>query len=234
MAKQIIFLLCALLMVCNAKRFEPRDLIDEAEKQLEELQKIVQGQILVAHGNIKSLETDFLTYSSNVLETGRIAIQQEAETINSELTTIKNLGDATDTDISSCLYDREDFLEQMPGDYIERMNECVRVIDEEALGILDSAKYIVDIAINKVHEHENQFRQCGGNLLCISPLLNEIQLDKIRLPQNIKTEVQAADGHLTILKLSIENCSDQNSSEYTTEAGSVIALIADCVDQMLE
>jgi SMC interacting uncharacterized protein involved in chromosome segregation len=67
-------------------------LIDEAEKQLEELQKIVQGQILVAHGNIKSLETDFLTYSSHVLETGRIAIQQEAETINSELTTIKKLG----------------------------------------------------------------------------------------------------------------------------------------------
>jgi DNA polymerase III alpha subunit (gram-positive type) len=90
MAKSVVFL-CALLAVSHGKLLTPRDLADEAEEQLDELKSFVQGDILVAHADLQSLQTAVLTYSDNILKNGAIEIQQEAEAVDGQLTTIKRL-----------------------------------------------------------------------------------------------------------------------------------------------
>jgi hypothetical protein len=158
----------------------PRDLADEAEKQLEELRNIVQGDILVAHDDLQSLETAFKTYSDNILKNGAIEIQQESEAVDGQLTTIKDLAHTAGKDVSSCTDIREEVLERLPESYIVAMGNCIGTINNEAQRILDSSTYIVDISINKVNELEFQLRQCRGDILCISPLVTEISLSKIR------------------------------------------------------
>jgi hypothetical protein len=74
----------------------------------------------------------------------------------------------------------------------------------------EQCQYFIDVVINKVHNLEFQLGQCREDLFCISPLIAEIELDKIRLPQNIKSEVSSAEGLLTRLKLSVIQCSDDN------------------------
>jgi DNA polymerase III alpha subunit (gram-positive type) len=88
MAKSVVFL-CALLAVSHSKLLTPRDLADEAEEQLDELKSIVQGDILVAHNDLQTLQTDFLIYSDNIVKNGAIEIQQEFEAVDGQLTTIK-------------------------------------------------------------------------------------------------------------------------------------------------
>jgi hypothetical protein len=50
------------------------------------------------------------------------------------------------------------------------------------------------------------------------------------LPQNIKTEVQAAESILTTLKLSTQGCSDDRVAEYTSEANSILVYITACAE----
>jgi hypothetical protein len=232
MAKLVVFL-CALLALSHGKLLTPRDLADEAEEQLDELKSIVQGDILVAHNDLQTLHTDFLTYSENIAENGAIEIQQEFEAVDGQLTTIKDLAHSAGKDVSSCTNIREEVLGRLPGRYIEAMGDCIGNIINEAQRMLESSKYIVDISINKVHELDFQLRQCRGDILCISPLVTEISLSKIRLPQNIKTEVQAAQSTLTTLKLSTQGCSDDRVAEYTSEANSILGDITACVDRII-
>jgi hypothetical protein len=233
MAQGIIFLLCVFLTVSNAKLVKPRDLIEEVEQELVELSRIIQSEIFVAHNRLQFARTDFITYDSNVLSTGAIAVQQEAETLVAQLNTIKDLSHAAGQDISSCTNVREEELEDLPGRYIEQMSECIGVVEKEAFGILDDAKYVIDISMNKVHEIEFHLKQCQGDLLCISPLVTEIQLNRVRLPQNIKAEVQAAESTLSTLELSTQACSEDRIAEYTVEGNAILQDITACVDRII-
>jgi hypothetical protein len=211
----------------------PRDLADEAAKQLEELRNIVQGDIMVAHDDLQSLETAFTTYSDNIVKNGAIEIQQESEAVDGQLTTIKDLAHSAGKDVSSCTDIREEVLERLPESYIVAMGDCIRNVNYQAQQILYSSSYIVDISINTVYNLEYQLAQCSGDILCISPLVTEISLYKIRLPQNIKTEVQAAESTLTTLRLSSQGCSDDRVAEYTSEANSILGDITACVDRVI-
>jgi hypothetical protein len=208
-------------------------LADEAQKQLDELQSIVQGDILVAHDDLQSLETAFLTYSDNIVKNGAIEIQQESEAVDGQLTTIKDLAHSAGKDVSYCTDIREEVLERLPESYVAAMGDCIRTINYQAQQILYSSSYIVDVIINKVYSLQSQLAQCRGDILCISPLVTEISLSKIRLPQNIKTEVQAAESTLTTLRLSSQGCSDDRVAEYTSEANSILGDIIACVDRII-
>ncbi|KAJ3627037.1 hypothetical protein MTP99_014445 [Tenebrio molitor] len=233
MANLVVFLLFALLGVSHSKLIRPRDLADEAQEQLDELQSIVLGDIIVAHYDFQSYRTAFTTYSDNTLKNGAIEIQQESEEVDAQLTTIKDLVHSAGKDVSSCIDIREEVLERLPESYIVPMGDCIGTINNEAQRILDSSTYIVDISFNKVNELKFQLQQCRGDILCISPLVTEISLSKIRLPQNITTEVQAATSILTSLKLSTQGCSDDKVAEYTSEANSILGDIIACIDRII-
>jgi hypothetical protein len=235
MNKQVFLLLLAFIakQVNSTVLKAPRDLVDEAEKQLEELKSTVQGQIIVAHNDLQTIEIDFLSNSNNILQVGTIAIQQEQSTVDGQITQIKELAHAANKDISSCTDIREELLSRLPGEYNEMLRNCIFGKNREEAQIVADAKYIVDVAVNKVHNLEFQFRQCRDDLLCISPLITEIELDKIRLPQNIRTEVNAAQALLTTLKLSVAQCSDQNVSEYTSDANAILQDIISCADRII-
>jgi hypothetical protein len=235
MNKQVFVLLLAFIAIqVNSTVLKaPRDLVDEAERQLEELKSTVQGQIIVAHNDLQTIEVDFLSNSNNILQQAVIAIQQEQSTVDEQITQIKELAHAANEDISSCTDIREELLSRLPAEYNEMLRNCIFGKNREEARVVADAKYIVDVAVNKVHNLEFQFRQCRDDLLCLSPLITEIELDKIRLPQNIRTEVSAAQALLTTLKLSVAQCSDQNVSEYTSDANAILQDIISCADRII-
>ncbi|EEZ97905.1 hypothetical protein TcasGA2_TC000290 [Tribolium castaneum] len=232
MARPIV-ILCVLFAFANAKHFSPRDLIDEATRQLEELKQIVHGDILVAHDDLSDLVIAFKTYADTNQKQAIVAVQQEAQSIDSQLQTVKDLGHAAGVDISSCINVREPLLRKLPGHYAQAISNCTYGLDGEADAIAHNARYIVDVTINQVHRLELELENCKGEILCISPLITEIELNKIRLPQNIKTEVQATQSVLTTLRISVQACGNDNVAQYTTEASSILNDIINCVDRLL-
>lgn len=162
-----------------------------------------------------------------------VSLQQEAESIHSQLQTLKDLANAAGKDISSCTNVREEYLQQLVARWVNNLIECAQSLVQEAQTLVQNGQYIVDININKVFALEHQLDICGEDILCISPLITEIQLNKIRLPQNIKTEVQATESLLTTLKVSVQSCIDGGVAEYTVQAGEVLGDIAACVDRII-
>ncbi|XP_044258097.1 uncharacterized protein LOC123007107 [Tribolium madens] len=231
--KQVIFVVGAILASSKALFITPRDLIDDATKQLEELKSIVQGQILVAHSDLQQVQQDFQTYGANSAESAAVNIQQEKDTIDSQLQTIKDLAHSAGKDVSACTDIRETVLDRLPRSYVDEMNRHIAGLISEVGTILSDARYIVDISINKVHSLEHQLEKCKGDILCISPLITEIQMNKIRLPQNIKTEVQAAESLADTLKVSVNDASEQNVAQYTSEASSILGDITACVNRII-
>ncbi|RZC34522.1 hypothetical protein BDFB_003798, partial [Asbolus verrucosus] len=193
-------------IIINEVNSLPRDIIDEAKTQLEELKRIVQGDIFVAHDDLQALRVDFLTDSDTTVKEGTVEIQQEHETIWAQLQTIKELAIQANKDISPCTNIREELLNRLPGVFIDQMGYCMGAQVREADKFLQDSAYIIDININKVHELEHQLNRCGDSIQCVAPIVTEIDLDMIRLPQNIKTEVQAVGSLLTTLKISVQNC----------------------------
>ncbi|XP_044258096.1 uncharacterized protein LOC123007106 [Tribolium madens] len=232
MARQLV-LLCVLFAIANAEHFAPRDLIDEATRQLEQLKQTVHGDILVAHDTLRNYVVAFDTFLDTTLREAVVSVQQEAESIDSQLQTIKDLGHSAGKDITKCTKGREPFLRRLSGHYIEAISNCTHGLMGEAEAIAKDAKYIVDITINQVHRLEHELAKCKGEILCISPLLTEIELNKIRLPQNIKTEVQATQSVLVTLRISGQSCGNDHIAQYTTEATSILGDITACVDRII-
>jgi hypothetical protein len=208
-------------------------LVDEAEKQLEDLKGKVQGQVTVAHNDLQILETDFRTITYNEFDEGGITIEQEQTIIVTQINQIKDFANTANKDISSCVDVRQELLDRLSREYTNLLRNCLFGMNREGGGIISSAMIFIDVVINKVRNLEFQFGQFREDLFCISPLITEIELDKIRLPQNIKSEVSSAEGLLTRLKLSVIQCSDDNISGYINDANAMLQDIIGCADKIL-
>ncbi|XP_063908617.1 uncharacterized protein LOC135126523 [Zophobas morio] len=233
MASKATFLLFVFLAFASAKIWTPRDLADQVREELEALEALVHGEILAAHNDLSDALSNFLTNSGNVANEATISIQQEKQTIDTTLQSIKDLAHVVNVDISPCTNIREQSLNRLPERLTREMNSCITDVNTRASSTASDGRYLVDVIINKVHNLEFQLRQCGDDLLCIAPLLTEIELDKVRLTNCVKTEVQAVEGLLTTLRLSVQTCSDSKVAQYITEAFGILGDIQACADRLI-
>jgi hypothetical protein len=127
--------------------------------------------ILEAHDNLDSLSTNLLSYSDSTVEDGGIAIDQVHETVNSQLTQIKELAASANKDITKCLSGREQLINKLPAERKERLRVCVVKQNEEAANIVDGSKYVVDVTINKVDSLRFQVGRAMGASCVFPPLL---------------------------------------------------------------
>jgi hypothetical protein len=211
----------------------PYDLVDEVYSQIDDLRALVQGVILVAHDNLDSFSTSLLSYSNSVVEDGGIAIDQVHETVNSQLTQIKELAASANKDISRCTSGREQMINKLPTELKERLRVCVVKQNEEAANIVDGSKYVVDVVINKVDSLRFQVGSCDGSILCVSPIVTEVEKAKIELPQQIDVEVLEAEGFVGDLKVIVEECSDNNVADFTGYVTDLVVQISDCANKII-
>ncbi|KAJ3665290.1 hypothetical protein Zmor_000791 [Zophobas morio] len=233
MAKQSLIIFCILFLVINASDPEPRDLVEEAYQQLFELQNIAYGEIFVGRDRLQHLQREFGDDAQKVAQKANLDIEQEHETINIQLTTIKDLALSAGKDISSCTNNREDLLNSLPANYNEQISSCMAGVAQLAATAVTDSRYFIDILINKVHQFGYQLDLCYENFECISPLLTQILLERVRIPQVVREEVQNCETIISELELSVQNCADESVAEYTVEASGILAEITDCVDEII-
>jgi hypothetical protein len=211
----------------------PYDLVDEVYAQIDELRALIQGVILEAHDNLDSLSTNLLSYSDSTVEDGGIAIDQVHETVNSQLTQIKELAASANKDITKCLSGREQLINKLPAERKERLRVCVVKQNEEVANIVDGSKYVVDVTINKVDSLRFQVGSCDGSILCVSPIVTEVEKAKIELPQQIEAEVLEVEGFVGDLKVIVEECSDNNVADFTGYVTDLLVRISDCANEIM-
>ncbi|KAJ3665285.1 hypothetical protein Zmor_000788 [Zophobas morio] len=227
MALKTTFLLCAFLALASA------DLANEAKEAIEALKGVVQDRILAAHSDLDIGLTTFLTNSENVASNAARAILELQETIDAQLQEIKDLALEADISISPCTNVREQALNKLPGRLIEELGKYVSDAKGQASSATISGFYLVDILINKVQSLDFQLHQCQGDLLCIAPLLTEVENHKVQLVQNVDTEFEAVEYALLTLKLNVQSYSDSRITTYIRDGFDIVRTIRNCANNLI-
>lgn len=186
-----------------------------------------------AYDDLNTASADFVNFGENTLQEGKIDIEQEHETALEQITEIKDLATGAGYDVSSCTNIREQLLNLLPAEYTNKMSKCITETSTEESKIMTDAKYVVDVYYNQVGDLEFQVQQCKGQTLCLTPVLTQIQLDMVRLPQYIRTEVIAVEELLKPLQLLVESCSTTIVTEYVGDATAIVNDIESCVNKIL-
>lgn len=211
----------------------PRDLEDEAEEQMQALKSTVQGQIFSAHNSLSSDLQEFLTSSDDVNKQAIIDLETEHETVTEQVTTLAELAESAGVDATSCVDARQTLIDSLVGEWADSLVTCIGVIDKEASTLYTNAVYIVDVVFNQVNSLEFRLKQCSGQLSCISTIVTTIQLDMVRLPQNIQTEVNAVESLLETLKISINSCASSHITGYIGDVTPVVSDVETCINKLL-
>jgi hypothetical protein len=74
---------------------------------------------------------------------------------------------------------------------------------------------------------------CDGSILCVSPIVTEVEKAKIELPQQIEAEVLEVEGFVGDLKVIVEECSDNNVADFTGYVTDLLVRISDCANEIM-
>jgi hypothetical protein len=92
----------------------------------------------------------------------------------------------------------------------------------------------VDSTIKKVDNLQNQLELCtSGSIICVSPVVRDIDVAKTELPQTINVKVHGANENIDVLTTEVDGCSTSSVATYNTESGTLLERIETCVNAIL-
>jgi gas vesicle protein len=214
------------------KSISPFTLYDQALEKLAELRQIVNTAILLAHSDISSSTTAHNDYTDGVKDKGESELNDAAQTIDGHITDIKNLAD--DVNIDVCLQDDVPALDQLLASQISELKSCITDINNRVNNDMSEVLLNVDSTINKVDDLQNQLELCtSGSIICISPVVRDIDVAKTELPETINVEVHDANENIDVLTTEVDGCSTSSVATYNTESGTLLERIETCVNGIL-
>ena len=167
------------------------------------------------------------------MSAAEIAIQQEYQAFTTQVTTLKDLAQSAGYNVDICLQINEPLLDQLPQEIIDTLMECLAFANLEVTIIQNDSRYRIDILMNEVNVFDFQLDLCAGDFLCMSPLVEAIELALVNIPQKIGLIVQEAGDLAEDLKVLIKECTDAKVAQFVTEGGIVVSDISDCIDNIM-
>ncbi|XP_063908619.1 uncharacterized protein LOC135126526 [Zophobas morio] len=212
----------------------PFDLIDDAKEDLEALRQIVLGAIFAGQNDLDDFNLDLQNFGSNTETSAILTVQSEGQTINSSLIVLKDLAHTAEADISYCLQGRENYLNNLPVVILADLNDCVFGDIAEGSRVLGEVKYLIDITINTVDALEFQLGLCDTDSdNCINAIIQQIEFETEKIPQQIKVELLKAEELFGELKISVQECADLKISQYVSSANTILKDITQCVNAII-
>ncbi|KAH0809564.1 hypothetical protein GEV33_013227 [Tenebrio molitor] len=214
--------------ITRSKGISPFTLYDQALEKLMELRQIVNSAILVAHSEISSSRSAHDNYADSVKDKGESELNDAAQTIDGQITDIKNL--VGDIKIDVCLDYNVPALDNLLTNQISELKSCITDINNRLNSQISDVLLNVDSTINKVDDLETQLSFCtSGSIICISPIVRDIDVAKTELPENINVEVHKANENIDVLTTEVDGCSTSSVATYNTESGILLERIEKCV-----
>jgi gas vesicle protein len=218
--------------ITRSKGISPFTLYDQALEKLTELRETVNNAILAAHSEISSSRSAHDNYADGVKDKGESELNDAAQTIDGQITDIKNL--VGDVNINICLDFNVPALDDLLTDQIGELKSCITDINNRLNSQISDVLRNVDSTINKVDDLENQLSFCtSGSIICISPVVRDIDVAKIELPETINVEVHKANENFDVLTTEVDGCSTSSVATYNTESRILLERIEKCVNDLL-
>lgn len=206
---------------------------DEAQGQIESLRARVRGEILEAHSNLNSFIIQYQVQKNIVNKLAGLQIFNEHTTVVNQVKSLANLAASAGVDASVCTEPRQEVVDNLANKHYNNLFGCINNVTQKANQLVDDATYQVDIEINTVNRLEFQLNQCNGELLCISTLVTEIELNEIRLPENIKTTVNTVEDLVNSMTGSLNECGNIHVAAFQSECTTNINEIESCIENLI-
>lgn len=113
--------------------------------------------------------------------------------------------------------------------------DCISDINDEVDANVYKTRVAITDPLNTVADLDKQLKACSttGSILCISPVVRQIDVDKVELPELIDSETHKTVVLVETITPKVDQCSDSNVSTYVTDASKLLGLIEDCVNGLL-
>lgn len=187
---------------------------------------------MVAQSTLHTLMHDFYSFSGDMDGFGSISIQNYGSKALAEITQLKELAATADVDLTSCLSERHQLLNQISSEKRSAMRTCMADVKNQVTGLVSDSKYVVDVIFNKVEALQFQINQCSSDV-CLEQIIQVITLDSVKMVEQIEVEVDSATELVGLLRVETYNCRETHVSEFIASSDVVLQEIRNCANEML-
>lgn len=206
-------------------------MIDEIYEKLEALESTVKTSITTNSDSIDDLALTTRTNRQNLYAAAEIDLDQEWSNVWLRVLKIKEL--SVGYNIAVCLQWREDVILRLPQRCRDDMNTCLDPFDDLLDGITNDSKAKISVLISEVDSLNGQVVQCNEELTCLTPLVTEIDLASIEIPQKAAVEVNNARTMIAEIDVEIKACIDAGVAYMVANGNGATDAIEDCANNII-
>lgn len=182
------------------------DIVEDAKNLVQKLRDLLSGELMSNTLKIENLLDDLGSYRDSLMAKAEVDLQQLYDSYALELISLKELAEASGRDISVCLDPLQEKIEELYEANLETLPDCSSYADRQMKDIEESSIYRMNTLMNDIEYLSYQIDRCQGEFACISPIVTEIDLAMLSIPQKLETEVEQASVLTDNLKLLIQSC----------------------------
>lgn len=212
---------------------KPLDLIDDAKAQVTELRGIVRSSITAGSASVDNNIYDVYMVRDQAMEEARIDFQQERDTLLGELQTLESLGETAGVDVTACTDSEKDRINNLLNTLNDELNKCLAFSNQEVTIIQNDAYYYMSTKMTYVEVFNFQIDYCRGDFLCVSPILERVELAMVEIPEEIGVEANKAGELCDDLKVLVKQCTDDRKSDMVAEGSIYVSDASSCVNKLL-
>ncbi|XP_017776992.1 PREDICTED: uncharacterized protein LOC108562985 [Nicrophorus vespilloides] len=241
MFKKFLFVALAILALQGTVQSEERDtsrgLVEQIEKALENLKKIIENAVNSALEQFENVFNKLLDTAKGIILEATGVLNKMAEDALELIRSI--VGDASNNgiDATKCLLGNEEKIISIPDEFLRQITECVDENIKTARTIIDEAIDIVKAKLNILSQLEKKAKECGigiGALPCLGKVLAEIGIQILQLPVQIAEHVANILNIVGNIAKSVTECSVNSIAGAGVQIASIISEVKECVEKAVE
>lgn len=211
----------------------PRALIDDAEAAVALLKSSITANVTSGLGSISSRQRELHIVMNLTSQNGNYQLRDELQERLAVLNEIKNQAADAQVNITSCLEENEDNLNQLPDVLLVDLDSCLSTTSEATEVILEDSIDVVNGTLRLVSVVEGQLERCGTAIICLYAVIYEADTQRTSIAHLIEDEVESADIFVGSSEVIMQTCAVQASVRMRVQSGRILQEIEQCVNDIL-
>lgn len=211
----------------------PRDIFEEANATYDRLLTLIAVESNTGLRTLQALTYQLKETNDITRDNAYLQLLAEFEAGLQTLAGIKADALNASVDISSCLEGNENELYELLTNYHLELIESTLGVFSDAQRVLTDANEVINGIVAAVILLGDDLAQCGQNLICVSSVLADINIQLYRLPQLIQEEIDDSQTIVGNAQVIIQTFSINTVVRMRTNTARVLRDIRNCVNNII-
>ncbi|KAJ3665297.1 hypothetical protein Zmor_000798 [Zophobas morio] len=218
----------------KATKIAPASLYDDALAKLVELKEIVNSAIQTGDKELDDDQKESTNYAEQQSDKAQVEIGDEANKIDGYVQDMVNLVEGAGLNPAQCLAPYQPQINQIKSDALLDLSNCITNVAKEVTQVYNDGVRDIHSTNDKVAQDEAQLAQCRStqSILCVSPVVRQIDADKIELRETIETVVHKTTALIETVTNKVDGCTSSSVTNFETKGNAALSVLQDCFNNM--